>query len=135
MITYNISHLFRENTNNCKNGKEAHNEPITAYWAMGFLKLDQEIKFKIALGSNTIFYQKDKRVHTHTFIQKNTQALIPWRNLLRLLENWAVLDPDGFIWLSRQTKNLGPWKQIKNFCILVRTNGIWKLLLDEFLVF
>jgi len=41
MITYNISDLFRENTNNnCKNGEEAHNETIRAYGAMGFLKLD-----------------------------------------------------------------------------------------------
>ena len=40
MITYNISDLFRENTNNCKNGEEAHNETIRAYGAMGFLKLE-----------------------------------------------------------------------------------------------
>jgi len=31
MITYNISDLFRENTNNCKNGEEAHNETIRSY--------------------------------------------------------------------------------------------------------
>ena len=41
VITYNISDLFRENTNNdCKNGKEAHNETIRAYGSVGFLKLD-----------------------------------------------------------------------------------------------
>ena len=40
MITYNLSNLFRENTSNCKNGEEAHNETIRAYGAMGFLKLD-----------------------------------------------------------------------------------------------
>ena len=56
MITYNISDLFRENTNNCKNGEEAHNETIRAYGAMGFLKLDYQIMFKIALGRDTIFY-------------------------------------------------------------------------------
>ena len=56
MITYNISDLFRENTNNCKNGEEAHNETIRAYGAMGFLKVDKEIMFTIALGLNTIFY-------------------------------------------------------------------------------
>ena len=40
IITYNISDLFRENTNNFKNGEEAHNETIRAYGAMGFLRLD-----------------------------------------------------------------------------------------------
>ena len=40
MITHNISDLFRQNTNNCKNGEEAHNETVRAYGAMGFLKLD-----------------------------------------------------------------------------------------------
>ena len=67
MITYNISNLFRENTNNnCKNGKEAHNETIRAYGAMGFLKLDYEIKLKIAVGRNTIFIKKTKEcTHTH----------------------------------------------------------------------
>ena len=71
MITYNISDLFRENTNNnnyyCKNGKEAHNETIRAYGAMGFLKLDYELKLKIAVGRNTIFIKKMKEcTHTHT---------------------------------------------------------------------
>lgn len=35
MITYNMSDLFRENTNNCKNGEEAYNETMRAYGAMG----------------------------------------------------------------------------------------------------
>ena len=56
MITYNISDLFRKNTNNCKNGEEAHNETVRAYGAMGFLKLDYQIMFKIALGRDIIFY-------------------------------------------------------------------------------
>ena len=29
---------------------------LRAYGAMGFLKLDKEIMFKIVLGRNTIFY-------------------------------------------------------------------------------
>ena len=77
MITYNISDLFRENTNNCKSGEEAHNETIRAYGAMGFLKLDYEIKLKIAVGRNTIFIKKTKEcthTHTHKFIHKNTKA-------------------------------------------------------------
>ena len=48
-----------------------HNETIRAYGAMGFLKLDQEIKFKIALGRNTTSYKKTKEcTHLATKIQK-----------------------------------------------------------------
>ena len=79
MITYNISDLFRENTNNnCKNGKKAHNETIRAYGAMGFLKLDYEIKLKTAVGRNTILIllKTRKSAHTHTHPPTNLSTKI-----------------------------------------------------------
>ena len=98
MITYNISDLFRENTNNnnyCKNGKEAHNETIKAYGAMGFLKLDYEIKLKIAVGRNTIFIKKTKEcTHTHTPTNLSTKI-----QKLKYLEEFdATNDKEEIIW-------------------------------------